>query len=1809
MATSDLQGSLLQAIDYLVNNRIDKINKDVTITCTIKKCNNSLTQEYQVNYNGGFLNAYAQEGTSYSENQEVFVLVPEGDFTKRKLIIGKASQVTEDENITFVSSLINDYNMIGQNTVIDSDGVLPKGLRSYLSSEYILLYQRGDEEHSIISFNENEFSNYVKDAEALLIEASFMTRLPKAHRISKTGKYGIQFVLAFRDTSSGDVNKYDEYLPEIDSISAEVISGEILSAYQKALEAIWGSTISVQAKQEATQKIVKELQNQLDYVKNNAIDGQIRVETLEQFISNIQGIDSEQKVKETFTKLDEEVVPRIKYISYVLDSNNMTGNPFLYNSYTDQYAIFPIDAANYLYVDSIMIWSEGFVTESDTVQADFWGADILVKEPEIYGLRKITATNGDYVLRLSTPQGAVFTSFEQTDTLTAMGTVMYQVNTNVSDSTTYYWFVKDDRIDASSEEYNIYGGSGWRYLSDKGNNREMETSGYENRAYENIYTLAAVYKEQVILKQEFTFYNEAASRDITIESDLGTTFSFDRGTPVLTCMIDGNSSGFDPDYPDEYFTFSWSKIDEYGSTTALNVTYEDLEKQYDEAIEAGLEYNIIASIRNRMIEMEGVEFDRNVLKYPISQIAASATFSCSVFLKETETGDSFFIGSAQITLSNEDVASPTDYYILIENGDQVFQYSESGVAPTSERYQDPQEVLPLECHFYDPAGLEVNAETYAVKWKVPLDNTLIVTPREGMAINPATNLEEWYTQATYPLDIEDSYDYQATTNQVTCIVTYQGVEYQRDSDLFFTKVGENGTNGTDVVCKISPVKEPSKGLLAIKTTNNANPEWNNGQGMGIVPLKFQAYNRTELLNTQTVLWTVSGGNGNQSRYLSIGKEIGDINWEDSGSGHRNQIVRGETEFEGQTYYAFYPIPHIDYRSGTNYEVIINKTWTLKSITYNADGRNPLYNKNQGLFFSLSNGAANKYVVFDAIGGIEDNSNTTAISLSFEKNSKSTIKSVQGNNINEDGLYYVYITPDDVYDGAWCNNIVRARIYGSEQEVGQNPEATVYMPIYMSLNTFGLASLNAWDGNHVEINEDENYILAPQIGAGYKDDNNRFTGVVMGTAQTYDQSEPNVGLLGYSEGKQSIFLDAATGNAIFGLPEDQASTNNHYTEGRIELIPGGESKIGMWTIGSRAMYNMTRPPTPIGKDDEGNIEFEDEYVGVQPDDPYKDYPVPDAQISVPPEAQGLILNANPAYISVKGMPLNDNNSNIDWAGANTTIKRGDSIEVELDPRKSSVFSIYRHTTWNGDEDTGNWRRYPMVGINANGQFYTNAIEDGESSMGIGKIGAFGKGASDDKWVGAQFAYQGTNIFKFFIPNDNTSAETRPLYISTGSRVTTDTERGNEYPRDFNIYGKTLHIYTNETISEETTSGHWLKITNDYASLGHTNNYIQIPSAAGSNEYKFEINTQANANFNFTGAKTDITNAQAMTFSTKTFTGTINSGGANNQALTLNITGSATIQNFRDLNIASNAFPSAPAKNYSFTIKQTVNSSASGTSVSTAQMRLGNNNTYLELNNDTVTKLNGNLGVNIESATQPVKIRSNQSADGVQIDAYWGGSTSTVGHPYLHLTPQSSGTGDFVLSSGHGTVKSKSDLGIITGNVGDRTGVEITPGMSTKFGLFTDVIAGTNDSIQAKHNIWGSNFNFNAAQGTEDNSTCLGAQRKNTSMIWHLETIYSLIQSAYDQCRQYAKEYADGLNSSTRSWADGKFALSGHTHSNYVTNNTFNSHRHSIVVGGEGFLATYSDVGIASIDGHSVITASTIAKRNLANFIASNTGFPS
>ena len=107
---------------------------------------------------------------------------------------------------------------------------------------------------------------------------------------------------------------------------------------------------------------------------------------------------------------------------------------------------------------------------------------------------------------------------------------------------------------------------------------------------------------------------------------------------------------------------------------------------------------------------------------------------------------------------------------------------------------------------------------------------------------------------------------------------------------------------------------------------------------------------------------------------------------------------------------------------------------------------------------------------------------------------------------------------------------------------------MYLPIHFYLNRFGNAALNGWDGNHIEINEDGGFILAPQIGAGKKDSNNAYTGIFMGAVKEAGSDKEEIGLFGYNAGERTIALDAEDGSARFGKTG----------QGQIVIDPDAES---------------------------------------------------------------------------------------------------------------------------------------------------------------------------------------------------------------------------------------------------------------------------------------------------------------------------------------------------------------------------------------------------------------------------------------------------------------------------------------------------------------------------------------------------------------------------------------------------------------------------------------------------------------------------
>lgn len=158
------------------------------------------------------------------------------------------------------------------------------------------------------------------------------------------------------------------------------------------------------------------------------------------------------------------------------------------------------------------------------------------------------------------------------------------------------------------------------------------------------------------------------------------------------------------------------------------------------------------------------------------------------------------------------------------------------------------------------------------------------------------------------------------------------------------------------------------------------------------------------------------------------------------------------------------------------------------------------------------------------------------------------------------------------------------------------------PIYMAYNTYAFSDLNNWDGQKLYIDEDnDQYMYAPKIGAGYKDQYNRFTGVIMGKSRCNTWGNPDlfnlssaVGLFGFGNGETSFFLNAKSGSAIFGKSgpgqiiidptnnKAELYSSNYYRE-YYPIFPNTEDDYGY-------NYNAEKAGLPKSYDD-SNITYE------------------------------------------------------------------------------------------------------------------------------------------------------------------------------------------------------------------------------------------------------------------------------------------------------------------------------------------------------------------------------------------------------------------------------------------------------------------------------------------------------------------------------------------------------------------------------------------------------------------------------------------
>lgn len=860
--------------------------------------------------------------------------------------------------------------------------------------------------------------------------------------------------------------------------------------------------------------------------------------------------------------------------NYVLDVNQMTGNPYAIKNETRQYGVFDIDGANFQYVNKISLFCYDFPYQEDNQPND-----IFIKNIDFCGAVPMgsEALSG-CALTFITPQGIYF---DNTDAETASRVLQAQVRVKgkvvdkKSQMLEYYWFRENIGITTLSEKFNKYAGQGWECLNNyttikprSGNNApivEWVSGDYQwvvkksdSAAKSTRYKCIVIYNENTIISKEIEIINYASNINITIESDAGTKFYYDIGRPTIAVKVNGTERND--------LTYMWAEVDNNNNftslpeTTALNSDYNTTKSNYDtlvaqidaETAMAAANQSTLDSYSNHLKEYETIQRveGSRIYKIDVSQITNFKTFKVSVF------SNGIYQGTASIVLTNS-YEKENGYTLNIDGGVQVFNYNAAGISPTHESALNPLTIVPLTISLYDNLGNKISDDvlrTCDIKWTIPKKNTMLSVNNSVYSGYKIAETDESITYGRVngdvllglSYDIVNKYNIRNSNNDIKLSVNYKGMVLETTTNFTFTKDGEPGTNGTEFVIKLVPNTSDNKlleNLIVINGSPNFTPKqsnrwvkaqlWHNGEKIFD---GTQSGNSTEN-KPVTLTWSILKNKYNSSvsdnSSFSINAATGVISGYAFSLDHPANIIQCELVYDKVKYYG--TIPVITAIANSGYNIKLKDGSGFKFATYSADGRKASYDNTNP--FEL--------IVTEQINGYtEDISRLTgsyAVDYTWNTYGQYWGENSETHQMDWIAANHLIATtrtglarnqkdykPSDSYDDESVNNAI-----GCVVKRGNTELAKIHIPIHLLLNRFGNSAINDWNGNSVQIDEEGGTILSPQVGAGTKDTNNRFTGIVMGAAKEANATKAAVGMFGYDRGQRTLFLNAENGAAIFG----------------------------------------------------------------------------------------------------------------------------------------------------------------------------------------------------------------------------------------------------------------------------------------------------------------------------------------------------------------------------------------------------------------------------------------------------------------------------------------------------------------------------------------------------------------------------------------------------------------------------------------------------------------------------------------------------
>ena len=1054
MSSIKYENQILNAIETVVNNAVEKAGYDKTIKAQIIEKTNDSIGEYKVRYQDSVFFAYSNDiNINYVKNSLVYILVPNNDMRQIKTIIGPVEKT--DLEYEEVLEAEDYYDIIGTN-ILNNDNEF--GLCSYNGSTNIVLFDK-ENNINLVNFDEQTFKTYLTNKYNILCGGWFKIILDDIQK--NRGNYGISFDMQFKDP------------------------------------------------------------------------------------------------------LDET---HILTKTYSIDVNNMEGNPYNFKNFTRQASIFNIDTENYIGLEKIVFFAKDFPKiESGHVN------DIFLKTPILYVAEEIPeAILNGYSVKINTDKN-YFNEEDSDDTVISLHAIVKRKGKDLSDTKNiqYLWFKENAEVYPAMPGFNSYGGSGWECLNEFNilddsdptniqkeyitNKTTLEILKSQCQALDNNYKVVVLIGENSNVENSITIKNYDYEYNLSISSDEGTKFYYGNGTPTLTLLVNGHENND--------FTYKWISIDENNISTILEDTIED-NAIYNAAVE---NYNTLkAAVDSETVLPNAVEEQLNnyletinsfdtkqrvegnkIYKIQINEVPTYIIYKCSVY-----DGNNL-IGTSSIKLNNYPRIEG-EYFLNIENGTQTFNYDSAGISPASITLEHPMALPPLSFTIVDGKGNLLPdriIDLCDVEWIYDEGNSLI-------------NVDSYDNRNLY-YSLAEIYNIsKINTSNITLKVTYQDLKLQAQTNFTFIKDGEPGTNGTDVICKIVPYTENENFSDYPVLYYNNSGDW----ALNFVPISNYRWFKVQLWKDNNLLWEGTNSKkrdnvivkwsmlGNKysnnvtdkshinivenslldDEYFNYSFYFNNVDSQLSNNQNVADILKVEITYKDKKYYSTLPIITVKTEDWTNYQYSLARHSGFRYVTYTADGCYPQYEntnpftikvweKINDYLEDISNLAVNENYklnyVWEICGSdyyIGNNENIASW--------HSDLKLIEKGIISNQGFY----VPVEEFDGKNVSISLKITISQNGNVIG-----IMNIPIHFYLNRYGISTLNDWDGNHIEINENNDTILAPQVGAGRKEADNSFTGVLMGEVLESGQKDSQYGLYGYYQGDRTIELNAQNGSAKFG----------------------------------------------------------------------------------------------------------------------------------------------------------------------------------------------------------------------------------------------------------------------------------------------------------------------------------------------------------------------------------------------------------------------------------------------------------------------------------------------------------------------------------------------------------------------------------------------------------------------------------------------------------------------------------------------------